>query len=91
MRPDLEFRSLEGDFFVYDPRADRIHRLNASAALVLDLCDGARSKGEIVRAVARETGSEFGVLEEQVHGAISALSRANLLVGTDAAQRVGRL
>ena len=36
--PDLEVHELEDGFLVYQPEADRVHRLNHTAAALLELC-----------------------------------------------------
>lgn len=37
---DLEVHEVEDGLVVYDPRSDRVHYLNHTAGLVLELCDG---------------------------------------------------
>lgn len=39
-RPDLEINAVADGFIVYQPDRDRIHYLNATAAVVLELCNG---------------------------------------------------
>lgn len=48
---DLEIHIVEGQCVVYDTGADRVHYLNPTAALVLELCDGSRSVPEIAALV----------------------------------------
>lgn len=53
-------------------------RLNATAAEVLELCDGERSLDEIVGALsARYDGSD---LRDDVHGLVAGLSQKGLVV-----------
>jgi Coenzyme PQQ synthesis protein D (PqqD) len=52
----LDVHEVEDGLVVYDAATDRVHYLNASAALVFTLCDGDRSIADIdalVRAVWR--------------------------------------
>jgi hypothetical protein len=51
-RPDLIFRKIDDDICVYDPIHDRVLLLNATSALILDLCDGTRTWEQIEGAVA---------------------------------------
>jgi hypothetical protein len=43
----LDVHEVEDGLVVYDSGRDRVHYLNASAALVFTLCDGERSIAEI--------------------------------------------
>jgi hypothetical protein len=45
------FRQLDDDWVVYDPKHDRMHALNLSAAMVWSLCTGERDPDQIARAV----------------------------------------
>ena len=48
----LEVNQVKDGLVVYDAGRDRIHYLNATAAAVFTLCDGARYRQGIVDAVA---------------------------------------
>ena len=54
-RPDLIFRQIDDDVCVYDPVRDRILLLNATSALILDLCDGTRTWEQIEAEAAAQT------------------------------------
>jgi hypothetical protein len=47
----LEVNDVADGLVVYQPHRDRVHFLNATAALAFELCTGANSLEEIVRAV----------------------------------------
>ncbi len=47
----LEVNDVADGVVVYQPDRDRVHFLNATAALVFELCTGANSREEIVEAV----------------------------------------
>ncbi len=49
--PGLEAHEAEEGMVVFDPRTDRIHHLNATAAVLFELCDGSRSLEEMGRIV----------------------------------------
>ena len=38
--PGVEINQLEDGYVVYDPTKDRVHYLNPTAALILELCNG---------------------------------------------------
>jgi PqqD family protein of HPr-rel-A system len=40
-------------YVVYDPGRDRVHFLNHTAAIVLEICDGTRSDAEIASLLQR--------------------------------------
>ena len=45
--PGLDITPAEGGYIVYQPELDRVHHLNYSARLILELCTGANSAAEI--------------------------------------------
>jgi hypothetical protein len=70
-RLDLVYRTVEEDFFVYDPVRDRALLLNATSAFILDLCDGTRSWEQI----AAEVAATFQVDSERVSTDVEATRR----------------
>lgn len=44
---------VEDGMIIYDERTDRVHYLNSTAAVVLQLCDGERTPDEITRICVR--------------------------------------
>ena len=42
-RDDVVFRSVSGDWVIYDPKTKDLHVLNATAAAVWSCCDGSLS------------------------------------------------
>jgi coenzyme PQQ synthesis protein D (PqqD) len=46
---DIEIDEVVGGFVVYQPARDRVHYLNHTAALVLELCTGEATAPEIAR------------------------------------------
>jgi hypothetical protein len=69
-------RRLADEILIYDPKTARAHSLNAVAAKVWQLCDGARSVSEIVRAMST---SQVPVDAEIVRNALSQFASAGLL------------
>lgn len=52
----LEIRALPDGYVVYQAERQRIHYLNASAALLLELCDGAQCIDELPALAAAAVG-----------------------------------
>lgn len=47
----LDISSTDDGYIVYQPELDRVHYLNHSAVLILELCTGRNSMGEIATLV----------------------------------------
>ena len=43
--PAILIAPVEGGYVAYDPGTDKLHQLNPTAALIVELCDGSRSAG----------------------------------------------
>jgi hypothetical protein len=48
---EIEINPIEDGLVVYDPRRDRVHHLNPTASVVLELCTGEIDRAEIVSLV----------------------------------------
>lgn len=48
---EIEINPVEDGLVVYDPRRDRVHHLNPTASVVLELCTGEIDLDEIVSLV----------------------------------------
>jgi hypothetical protein len=60
----LDIHLVEDHCVVYDTIGDRIHYLNPTAALVLELCDGKRPPAEIAALVREAYGLATTPLDE---------------------------
>jgi len=49
----LEVDEVEDGFVIYQPDRDRVHYLNPTANLILDLCDGSLTATQIAELVAQ--------------------------------------
>jgi hypothetical protein len=49
----VEISAVSDGYVVYDPERDRVHYLNHTAALVLELCTGANSTSDIIGTIQR--------------------------------------
>ncbi len=58
MVDDLDVNEVKDGLIVYDPASDRVHYLNATAAVVFTLCDGSRDAAGIVESVRTVFGPE---------------------------------
>ena len=47
----LDIHEVEDGLVVYDARSDRVHYLNATAAVVLSLCDGTKTDEQLAGVV----------------------------------------
>ena len=52
----LELNEAEGGVIIFNEKLDRVHHLNNTAAIVLELCDGHRGVEEIAAMVALAFG-----------------------------------
>jgi hypothetical protein len=78
-RSDLETRTVDDEVIVLDTSGHRVHRLNGSASLIWECCDGRNSIPEIVaRLAAAYELSESAVLKD-VHTALAEFDRLGLM------------
>ena len=47
LHPAILISPVEGGYVAYDPGTDKLHQLNPTAALIVELCDGSRSASDI--------------------------------------------
>jgi hypothetical protein len=47
MAPDLEINEVADGYIVYQPDRDRVHYLNQTAALLLELCNGQNAVADL--------------------------------------------
>jgi predicted TPR repeat methyltransferase len=55
LSPTVVLAPVEDGYLAFETRRGRLHRLNPAAALILELADGTRDRGEIVALVGRLT------------------------------------
>jgi hypothetical protein len=49
----LEIDEVEDGFVIYQPDRDRVHYLNPTANLILELCDGSLTAAQIAELIAQ--------------------------------------
>jgi hypothetical protein len=52
----LDVERTDDGYIIYEPDKDRVHFLNATAALILELCNGTNSMAEIADLVQEAFG-----------------------------------
>jgi hypothetical protein len=68
---NLDINPAEDGFIIYQPELDRVHFLNPTAVLILELCDGSRSVAEI-QGLVQEA---YGLPEAPVQAVDEALEK----------------
>jgi hypothetical protein len=49
LTPGIEINQVPDGYVIYDPERDRVHYLNHTAVLLLELCDGRRKTMDLPR------------------------------------------
>jgi hypothetical protein len=88
-KDNLTIRELPEETLVYDQERHKGHCLNATAALVWQLCDGQKSVDELARVVAAELGIARAV--DVVELALEQLDRRHLLAEAPRPEPIDRL
>lgn len=79
-RADVVLRELGADAMLYDPAADRVVRLNATAQRIWTCCDGTRDVAAIVASLRAVFDVEAAPdLEADVHRTLQLFAGAGLL------------
>lgn len=72
--PGVRLEAVDGELLLYRPGATRLVRLNASAALVWELCDGQRSIAEIAEALAAAYPDHAAAISDDVSDMLQRLA-----------------
>ncbi|MEY2569037.1 MAG: hypothetical protein QOE35_3566 [Actinomycetota bacterium] len=64
MAEELEIHEADDGLVVYDGARDRVHHLNATAGVILQLCDGSHDVEAIADFVARGFGLDEPPVDE---------------------------
>ncbi len=78
-RSDLEIRLLEGELVILDMPGGHVHRLNATASLIWNQCDGRSTAAEIAARLAAEFEVASGDALDDVVRTLAELRRLGLL------------
>ena len=86
----LEIREVENGFMVSHSLDSRVHRLNHTAVVVLELCDGRRSAANIAEQVRTVFGLSSPPIQE-VGAVLAQMTEQGLVAGTRRARRFSRV
>lgn len=75
----LDMTEVDDGMIIYDERSDRVHYLNSTAAVVLQLCDGQRTLPDIAAICAQLFELEVQPLDE-IQDCLLHLEREGLVI-----------
>jgi len=78
-RSDLAVVQVDGEAVIYDDRSGNIHRLNPTATLVFECCDGQSTIPEVAADFAAVYGAPIGQMEQQIRSVIRRFRLRDLL------------
>ena len=80
-RDDVVFRPLGREWVLYDPGSRKVHVLNATAALVWELCDGEHDAVAMARALRQTVADppDDDTVREDVADALATFRDEGLL------------
>jgi hypothetical protein len=78
-RQGLHVREIEGETVVLDPRGERMHNLNATAAFIFHEVDGVRTVEEICEAVADAFDVPAPTAEKDTRALLAELARLGII------------
>jgi coenzyme PQQ synthesis protein D (PqqD) len=76
---DLEIRTVGDEVLVHHPSAQKVHILNRTAGQILDLCDGKRSKTDIVDSICSATSADKTTVTRDVDDLITEFTKLGLV------------
>ena len=81
LRADLTVVELDGEAIVYHEETRKLHHLNPTATIVLDLCDGQSTIGELSAEIAGAFALDREEVERQVRTLLRNFRKEELLEG----------
>jgi coenzyme PQQ synthesis protein D (PqqD) len=75
----LDVNEVPDGYVIYQTAADRVHYLNKTAAIVFELCDGARSADDIVARVSKLFEVE-GTADNEIEACVQSLLEEGLVL-----------
>jgi hypothetical protein len=76
---NLDVNEVPDGYVIYQTEADRVHYLNKTAAIVFELCDGARGTGDIVARVSKMFEVE-GNADDEIEACVQSLLKEGLVL-----------
>ncbi|MHB1131350.1 MAG: PqqD family protein [Chloroflexota bacterium] len=77
--PHVTERLVDGELVLYDPQRQRVHVLNATAALIWHLCDGRRDRTAIAASLSARFAARRETVTRDVSQILTALWAESLL------------
>ena len=74
----LDVNEVPDGYVIYQTAADRVHYLNKTAAIVFELCDGARGADDIVSRVSKMFELQ-GTVDNEIEACIQSLLKEGLI------------
>jgi hypothetical protein len=78
MAPGLEINAVSDGYIVYQPDRDRVHYLNQTAAVVLELCNGRNAEADLPELLRSAYDLSAPPVEE-VAGCLEGLRKEGLI------------
>jgi hypothetical protein len=76
---DLEIRTVGDEVLVHHLSAQKVHILNKTAGDILALCDGQRSKDDIVASICAATKADPATVARDVDGLLEEFAKLGLV------------
>lgn len=76
---DLEIRVVGDEVLVHHLSAQKVHILNKTAGDILTLCDGQRSREDIVTSICDATKADRATVERDVDGLLDEFGKLGLV------------
>ena len=75
----VAMRLVDGELVLYDPKRQRVHSLNPTAAYVWQACDGEHDERQIAEALAERYPDNSAAIEEDVKDTLRLFAAEGLL------------
>jgi Coenzyme PQQ synthesis protein D (PqqD) len=76
---DLEIRAVGEEVLVHHVSAQKVHILNRTAGQILELCDGQRTREEIVESICAGTTADRATVSRDVDGMLAEFAKLGLV------------
>lgn len=75
----LDVNEVPDGYVIYQTEADRVHYLNKTAAIVFELCDGARGADDIAARVSKMFELD-GTVDGEIEACVQSLLKEGLVL-----------
>ncbi len=70
---------IDGEIVLYDPKRNRVHTLNPTAAVVWQLCDGSRAADQLAEDMAILYDKDLSVIKQDLSQVLKEFEKSHLL------------